>query len=267
MKPRQVPGLLGNTFFGLLSYALVFGGLFLFLLAVPRGHAASADSVAPSSALATNAATPASTKLQAERRQEIRQRRADNSEAEDSVNVYRHSPMVDKLAHSFGLSVEVTARMFELLNFAILVGLILWFLARVLPKTLRARTERIQNQLQQARTVSEEAHRRMADVEERLARLGADIDAIKANAHRDAVEKEKQLRVALEQEKQAILVASAHEIATATSKAQSQLKRITAELVLERAQQNLKVAPEADRSLVESFVTDLDRKPAKRGVN
>ncbi len=256
MKPRQVPGLRGNTFFGLLSYALAFGWLFLFLLAVPRAHAAFADPAAPSASPAVNTAASGQAK-----------RGAENTEPEDSVNVYRHSPMVDKLAHSFGLSVEVTARMFELLNFAILVGLILWFLARVLPKTLRGRTERIQNQLQQARTVSEEARRRMSDVEERLARLGADIDAIKANAHQDAVEKEKQLRAALEHEKQAILVASAREIATATSKAQSHLKRLTAELALERAQQNLKVAPEADRSLVESFVTDLDRKPAKRGVN
>ena len=256
MKHRGVPGLRRNPSFRLLSCVLAFGGLFLFLFAAPRAYAAFADPAAQSTAPAANAATSGQAT-----------RGADNTGADDSVNVYRHSPMVDKLAHSFGLSVEVAARMFELLNFAILVGLILWFLARVLPKTLRARTERIQNQLQQARTVSEEAHRRMADVEERLARLGADIDAIKANAHRDAVEKEKQLRVALEQEKQAILVASAREIATATSKAQSHLKRLTAELALERAQQNLAVAPEADRSLVESFVTDLDRKPASGGVN
>jgi len=155
----------------------------------------------------------------------------------------------------------------EGLNFLIVVAFIAWFLARVMPKTLRARTERIQRELQQARTVTEDANRRLASVEERLGRLDTEINGIKTQAQQDAVEKEKQMRAALEQEKQSIVDSSTQEIAAASSKAQSQLKRMTAELAIERAKHRIAVSAEADRSLVETFLVDLDKERRNGGVN
>ena len=233
----------------------------------PRARAVLADSTAQSVALAQNSTSATQAKRQAERREEIKQRKIDNPEAEDGENVYRHSAMVHTLARVFGLSVETTSRIFEIFNFLIIFAAIVWFLGRSLPGTLRSRTERIQNQLAQARTISEEANRRMASVEERLARLDSEIHAIRMQAQQEAQEKEKQLRAALEQEKQFILDASTQEIAAASSKAQSQLKRLTAELAIERAQHKIAVTPDADRSLVESFLTDLDRQRRNGEVN
>lgn len=252
---------------GLHAFVLAFCGLFLLSFAAPRAHAAFAGSTAQSVAPAQGSMTTAQVKHQAERREEIQQKKIDDPEAEDGVNVYRHSPMVQTLARMFGLSVEATSRSFEIFNFLIVMGFIVWFLARLLPKTLRGRTQRIQNQLQQARTVTEDANRRLAGVEERLTRLDTEIDAIKTQAQQETLTREGQLRAALEQEKQSILDSSAQEIAAASSKAQSQLRRLTAELAIERAKHKIAVTVEADRSLVESFLVDLDRERRSGGVN
>ena len=217
--------------------------------------------------LYSSSTTAAQTKRKAERREEIEQKKIDNPEIGDEVNIYRHSATVQKLANMFGTSVEVMSRSLEALNFLVMVAFIVWFLARIMPKTMRARTERIQRELQQARTVTEDANRRLASVEERLARLDNEISGIKAQAQQDAVEKEKQMRATLEQEKQSILDSSTMEIAAASSKAQSQLKRMTAELAIERAKHKIAVSADADRSLVETFIVDLDKERRSGGVN
>ena len=238
----------------------------LVFVALPLGNAAPVDPAGQSVAAAQPSTTAPQAAQQAKRREQIEQKKIDNPEAEDDVNIYRHSASVQKLAKMLGLPVETMSRWLEGLNFLLVWGFIVWFLARILPKTLRGRTERIQSQLQKARTVTEDANRRLASVEERLAQLDTEISGIKAQAHHEALEKEKQMRATLEQEKQSILDSSAQEIAAASSKAQSQLKRMTAELAVERAKHKIAVTAEADRSLVETFLVDLDRE-RRSGVN
>jgi F-type H+-transporting ATPase subunit b len=253
-------------FYKLRNLMLVLCGIFFLLLPVPRAHAAIADPVAQSSAPAESSMTAAQTKREVKRQEQIEQKKIDNPEIDDGVNIYRHSATVQKIANMFGTSVEVMSRWLEGLNFLVVLAFIVWFLARIMPKTLRSRTERIQRELQQARTVTEDANRRLASVEERLARLDVEINGIKTQAQQDAVEKEKQMRATLEQEKQLILDSSAQEIAAASGKAQSQLKRMTAELAIERAKHKIAVSADVDRSLVETFLVDLD-KERRSGVN
>lgn len=206
-------------------------------------------------------------KLQAKRKAEIHQRQIDNPEAEDGSNVYRHSPMVHTLARMFGLSVEATSRLFEIINFILLVILIVWGLAKILPKALRNRTERIRNEIEQARVATEEANRRLAGVEERLARLDSEIDSIRTQAHQETDVEEKRLRAALEQEKQSILDSAAQDISAATKNAQSQLKKMAADLVIEHARRQIAVTPEIDQTLVAGFLADMKDKHPGGGVN
>jgi len=255
-----------QKFFRLHTLMAVVCGWSLLFVVLPRGHAAQATPAAQSDVAAHASVEQAQVKRKTERQEAIQQKKIDNPESED-VNIYRHSAAVQKLANMFGTSVEATSRWLEGLNFLVVVGFIVWFLARIMPKTLRARAERIQRELQQARTVTEDANRRLASVEERLARLDTAINGIKAQAQQDAVEKEKQMRATLEQEKQSILDSSTQEIAAASSKAQSQLKRVTADLAIARAKHRIAVSAEADRSLVETFLGDLDKEHRSGGVN
>ncbi len=221
------------------------------------------------------AATPRSShqlKLQAERKAEIRQRKIDNPEAEDGENVYRHSDMVKKLATTFGLSVEATSRLFEVINFVLLVILIVWAIWKLIPRlfpqlTFRVRTERIQKEIEQARVATEDANRRLASVEERLSRLDHDIDAIRAQAEQETAVEEKRLRAALEQEKQGILDSAAQDISAATKNAQSQLKKLAADLAIEHAKRQIAISPETDQTLVAGFLQDVGEKHPGGGVN
>jgi F-type H+-transporting ATPase subunit b len=243
---------------------------FLLIFAGPVVLAAQANpdpQEATSQPASTTAQAAHQSKLQAERRAEIRQRKIDNPEAQEGENVYRHSAMVQKIAGIFGLSVETTSRLFEIVNFILLVILIVWGVGKILPKALRARTERIRNEIEQARVATEDANRRLASVEERLARLDSEIDSIRTQAEHETVIEEKRLREVLEQEKQSILASAAQDIDAATKNAQSQLKKLAADLVIEHAKRQIVVSPEADQTLVAGFLTDLDEKHPRGGVN
>ncbi len=250
----------------------------MFLLAGPAPRLlAAANSSAQNSPVAqsdSHAAQSSQSALQAKRharrQEEIRQKKIDNPEAEDGANVYRHSPTVHKLAHLLGLSVEQTSRLFETVNFILLMVGIVWLVARILPRTLRNRSERIRNEIQQARVATEDANRRLSSIEARLASLDGEIDAIKTKAEQETAAEEKRLRTVMEQEKQAILDAAAQDIAAAGNNAQNLLKNLAADLVIENAKRQIAVTPESDRSLVEAFLTDLNGKNENRprgGVN
>ena len=89
----------------------------------------------------------------------------------DEKAVYRHSEMVKKVGAMFGMNPEQAATSFEIFNFAILAILLLWLLAKTLPKTFRNRSGVIQKQLVDARTATEEAAARLSGVEARLSKL------------------------------------------------------------------------------------------------
>ncbi len=227
---------------------------------------AAAQTSLPANAMSAPQAERRSAR-QSERREEIRQRKIDNPEAEDGANVYRHSPMVHTLAHAFGLSVEVTSRMFEIINFLVLMALIVWGIARLLPKALRSRTERIRSEVEQARIATEDANRRLASVEERLSHLDSDIAAIRTQAEQETVVEEKKLRATLEQEKRLMLESAAQDISAATKNAQSQLKKLAADLVIEHARRQIAITPDTDRALIEGFIADASEKQPRGGVN
>ena len=226
-------------------------------------------------AVAQNAGAPIVTasqqaqqsRQQAKRREEIRQRKIDNPEAEEGANVYRHSATVHGIARSLGLSVEATSRMFESINFILLLVAIVWVVRRTLPRALRNRTERIRTEIEQARIATEEASRRLARVEERLERLDSEIEAIRRKANQETTLEEERLREAMEQEKRIILESAAQDIDAASKNAQSQLKRMAAELAIENARRRIASSGENDHTLVEGFLTDLNRKHPGRGVN
>ncbi len=242
----------------------LFCAILFSMFAAPGFLAAQTNPNAPNTATAQS---PRQSKLHAERKAEIRQRKIDNPEAEDGSNVYRHSSMVHKLAEMFGLSVETTSRLFEIVNFVLLVILIIWGVAKILPKALRNRTERIRSEIEQARVATEDANRRLASVEERLSRLDSEIDSIRTQAHQETGVEEKRLRAALEQEKQSILDSAAQDISAATKNAQSQLKKMAADLVIEHARRQIAVTPETDQTLIAGFLADVKEKHPRGGMN
>jgi F-type H+-transporting ATPase subunit b len=193
--------------------------------------------------------------------------KSDADSAEDEVNVYRHSPMVQTLAHLFGQKVETTARIFEFVNFLILAIAVLWFLARALPKALRGRAERIQKNLQEARRATEDASRRLQEVEQRLSRLDEEIAAMRMQTEGQTAADEARIRAAMEAEKMRLVRAAEQEVQSASVSEQRKIQALAAGLIYESARKNLTLDAEADRALVQGFVAELDSKANGKGVN
>ena len=202
-----------------------------------------------------------------ERKEEIKESKVENPEAHDDAYQYRHAPIVRRIAHALGLSTEVAARIFESLNFLVLLIAVVWFLARLLPRTLRNRKERIQKEIENARAVTEDANRRLAEVEQRLSRLDEEIHSLLMHAQQETAAEEQRLRAALEEEKHRIIAEAENEVNAASANAQRQLKNLTAELVIEHARRGMAVNAETDRLLVDDFLAELPSRASTGGVN
>jgi F-type H+-transporting ATPase subunit b len=165
------------------------------------------------------------------------------------------------------LDKETAARLFEYLNFAILAGAILFALLKYLPKTFRANRENIQHQLVDARTATEQAHERLAAIEQRLSRLDEEIAAISKQAEKDSVEDEARIKASIEAERRRIVDAVKQGYCRSGSAAQRDLKRFAAGLAVDRAAQRIVLTEDDDRALVQEFAQSLGHQTQNRRGN
>ncbi len=191
--------------------------------------------------------------------------KAKEVQSEDSG--YKHSAVVRSLGAKLGLSPDAAATTFEVSNFVILAALILWFLARTLPKFFRNRSHTIQKDLVDAKSATADANARLKGVEDRLGKLDEQIASMRRQAEIDAVVEEQRIKASVEEEKSKILAAAESEIAAATAQAQRQIQKFAADLVIDQAAKKLVVTAETDRLLVQSFARRLAGDESKGGQN
>lgn len=181
---------------------------------------------------------------------------ADKMDAPDTnteTEEYRHSSVVQAIAHKLGLKTETTAQIFEDINSGALLLAIFIGIWKVLPKMFRQRSETLQKELTLAQAATEDANRRLVEVEARLSRLGGEIDAIRQQAEKDSAEDEKRIRAALESERERIIASAEQEIGALQSAAQRDLKKFAADLAVDHALRKLQLTTDADRALVKEF--------------
>jgi F-type H+-transporting ATPase subunit b len=181
--------------------------------------------------------------------------RAEPSEREGN-DVYRHSPTVHSLSRLFHLDVETTARLFELLNFAILALAIGLPLLKFMPRVFRKRSETLRHDLESARSLTADATTRLSAVEARLARLDEEIAGIRAQVEEESRNDETRIKSTIEEERERIVAAAEQEIAAAAAHAKRGLRHFAADLAIEQAARQLVLTPETDRALIAEFVSD-----------
>ena len=125
-------------------------------------------------------------------------------EVKDENDEYRHSETVQKLGRMVGLNTEQAATAFTVFNFLILAIGVGYVLLKTLPKAFRDRSSRIQKQLVDARTATEEASARLNSVEARLSKLDEQIAAMRSHAEADAAKEAQRIRASVEEEKSKI---------------------------------------------------------------
>jgi F-type H+-transporting ATPase subunit b len=164
---------------------------------------------------------------------------------------------------------ETKDLIFKSINFVILFGLIIYFLAKPARDFFTSRTAAIQKGMADAKAAREAAEKRLAEIEQKLASLGSDISALRADAAKEDAVQVESMRKATEAEGAKILAAAESEIDTMARAARLDLKAFAAKLAVDLAEERIKgrMTPQAQGQLIETYVKDLSQEKAAGGRN
>jgi F-type H+-transporting ATPase subunit b len=175
------------------------------------------------------------------------------------ADAIRNAPAVKFIARHTGLTNNQAYWLCIILNFAVIFFAIGGLLRKMLPGYFNGRTAMIQKGIEEARKMSEDARRRLAEVEGRLSRLDTEIAGMRKEADENAKAEEQRLLAAGEEERRRIVASAEQEIEMAANAARRELKTYVAELAVQLAEKKIRVTKDADELLVRAFTAQLGK--------
>jgi F-type H+-transporting ATPase subunit b len=176
---------------------------------------------------------------------------------EDDNAKLRHSSSVRWVSKLTGLDLESAYWLCVVLNFAVIAGVIFWFSRKSLPGIFRNRTAAIQKAMEEARKTSDEANRRLSDIESRLSRLSGEIGEMRTTAEREAAAEEERIKAAAAEDARKIVASAEQEIAAAAKSARRELTAYAADLAVALARKQIQVDAATDQALVRDFAQHI----------
>ena len=245
---KNVPS--ARSFGWAFSFVLLTAALFAAGLAVPKPAAAQEPA-------ATTADQPSATASSA----------ADEATKDEQkeTDVYRHASVVQAIGRKLGMDGETTARVFETINFLIIVFAIVIPIVRIMPKVLRKRSETLNHDIKTAREATADANARLSVVEAKLAGLDAEIQRFRTQIEQESLEDEKRIKASIEEESARIVSAAEQEIAQAAAQARRGLRTFAADLAITQAEKQLVLTPEVDRAVIDEFIAGVAANGAGKG--
>ena len=247
---------------------MIAAALLAFLLLAPLVGAASAQVANPTAPVRSAERSHGQAALPTQPNEALSAKpgQVKKEEAEE-FDVYRHTALVRKLAQAFHLDVETMARIFEWINTGIILLVILIPIAKLLPRAIHNRKQTLKNRLETARKTTADANARLTAVEAQLARLDEEIAKIHAQVEDESKQDEARIKASLKEESERIFAAAEQEVAAAAAAARRQLRNFAANLAIESAARQLTLTPEADRALIDEFVSEATNGLAKGARN
>jgi F-type H+-transporting ATPase subunit b len=181
-----------------------------------------------------------------------------DSGGEDTAQ-FKHSGSVKLLSRITGLSLEGAYWLAVLINFGIVAGVIVWASKKNLPAVFRNRTASIQKSIEEARKASEDANRRLSDIESRLRRLGDEIAQMRVTSEKEAAAEEERIQKAAGEDAKRIVESAEQEIAAAAKAARRELTSYAADLAVTIATKQIHVDAPTDQALVRRFASQLSK--------
>jgi F-type H+-transporting ATPase subunit b len=188
---------------------------------------------------------------------ETREAAGEDKEEKDDKGEFKRSPSVHAIAKKLGISIETASLISFLFNFAVIAGIIVWATRKYLPGAFSARTAAIQKAMQDAQKASEEARRRLAEIESRLMKLDVEIGMMRDTAEKEAAAEEARIQAAAQEDSRKMLESAQQEIAAAAKAARRGLTAYAADLAVGLAQKQIRVDAATDQSLVRNFAGQL----------
>jgi F-type H+-transporting ATPase subunit b len=187
------------------------------------------------------------------------------SDEQKELDIYRHAPIVQSIGRKMGMDVETTAKVFEAVNFLVILLAIVIPIVRIVPRVLRKRSETLSHDIKTAREATADANARLSAVEAKLAGLDAEIQKYRAQIEQESLEDEKRIKATIEEERARIVAAAEQEIAVAAAQARRGLRHFAADLAIGQAEKQLVLTPETDSALIDEFIADMASNGAGKG--
>jgi F-type H+-transporting ATPase subunit b len=151
-------------------------------------------------------------------------------------------------------------------NFVLFAGLLGYLISKKAGGYFSARTSEIRKGLDDAARMKAEAGARYAEIEKRLANIGAEIESLRTQARQESAAEGERVREETGRELRKLQVHAEQEIAAAGKAAQQELRAYSASLAVDLAAKRIRdrITPEADSAITEEMVKDLDRRPDGR---
>jgi len=186
-------------------------------------------------------------------------------EEKDEMEEFKRSPSVQLISRITGWSLRESYWASMSLNFVVIAAVIIWAGRKFLPGIFRDRTAAIQRAMQEAQKASEEARRKLAEIESRLQKLDVEIGMMRDSAETEGAAEEARIKAAAEEDARKIIAAAEQEIEAASKAARRQLTAYAADLAVGLAQKQIHVDPATDRALVRNFADQLGSAPESFG--
>jgi F-type H+-transporting ATPase subunit b len=176
---------------------------------------------------------------------------------EDDAAQFKHSSSVQWVARVTGMDLEHAYLVCVLLNFVVIAVAIFWLSKKNLPSMFRNRTASIQKAMEEARKTSEDANRRLAEIEARLSKLDVEIGGMRAAAEKEAAAEEQRIKAAAAEDAKKIVESAEQEIAAAAKSARRELTAYAADLAVSLATKQIHVDAATDQALLRNFAHQL----------
>ncbi|MDQ2950211.1 MAG: ATP synthase F0 subunit B [Acidobacteriota bacterium] len=146
-------------------------------------------------------------------------------------------------------------------NFAILVFGLGYLVSKSAPAIFRAREEQIRGGIEQAARKKKEADDRASEIDRKLAGFGGEIEKLRQGVGTEMSMEAERIRQETVKLVRRIEEQAQQEIGFLTKAARQELKKHSADLALDLAQQKVKqqMNPETQHELVSEFITGLRR--------
>ncbi len=172
-----------------------------------------------------------------------------------------HAPAAGDHAAAEGPHEQTTLQtLAKLANFALMAGVLVYFLKSPLTAHLKSRAAHIRQDLVTAAEMRAAATAQLADIDQKLKGLPAELDALRAQGARDVAAEQARIAAAADVERTRLLEHTRHEIETRLRVARRELTAHAAQLAVNVAEARIRqsITPEDQLRLVDRFTTQLE---------
>ncbi len=150
----------------------------------------------------------------------------------------------------------------KIANFGILAAGLGYLASKHLPAFFSGRTAEIQKDIAEARQLKAESDAKAAAMEQRMAKLGAEIEALRAEGRAQIAAEGDRIRKETETAVAKLQAAAESEIESLTKAAKHELKNYSVQLAMDMAADKIRTRGNMEANLFNRFVADLEKKGA-----